>query len=309
MLAEKLDGSRRHSVDRFGPNIDFFLPGMFMYYGRTGRYPAVSLTGESCRLNCDHCRAGLLKTMIPALTPDELLRVADSQKKKGRLGLLISGGSDEYGRLPWDVYLGAIQRIAETGLIVTCHCGVLDYNTARHLKQAGVRQALIDVIADDDTARRICHYPGGAKDILTTLHALYESGLDVAPHIVAGLDYGRMRGEYRALEILAPFKPKRLVTIVLTPKPGTPMAGVRPPDPETIVDFLVHARDVLPESRHHLGCARPGGVYRRTLDRLAVRSGINALAVPTDEALDEARRLHLNVSFHDVCCSLAGSIT
>ncbi|MFH1136193.1 MAG: radical SAM protein [Pseudomonadota bacterium] len=310
VAAAELEAARRLSEERFGRRIDFFLPGMFTLYGRRGRYPAVSLTGTDCRLGCDHCSAGLLRTMIPALTPEDLVRVAAEQKEKGRLGLLVSGGCDERGRLPWAAYLGAIERVvAETGLIVTVHSGLIDFKTALGLKKAGVAQALIDVIADDDVARRICRLPDGAAGILGSLRALWEAGLDVAPHIVVGLDYGRMDGERRAVDLLGPFRPRRLVTVVLTPKSGTPMAGARPPGPDEVADFLVYARKVLPEARHHLGCARPGGVYRQVLDRLAIRAGINALAVPGDEAVDEARRLGLEVGFHDVCCSLAGSMT
>ena len=236
----EIDQAGRLSREYFGERIDFFLPGMFTLYGRKGRYPAVSLTGTQCSLNCDHCSTGLLKTMIPAATPEELVNLARDQKQKGRLGLLLSGGCDERGRLPWAAYLDAIKRIIdETGLIITVHSGLIDLKTARGLKRAGVRQALIDVIADDETARRICHYPDGAAGVLSSLRALYEAGLDVAPHIVAGLDYGKIRGERRAVEILEPFRPQRLVTVVLTPKSGTPMAKVAPPAPEEIIDLLV----------------------------------------------------------------------
>ena len=304
----EIENARRISEKHFGRHIDFFLPGMFILNGRQGRYPAVSLTGPACALKCDHCAAGLLKTMIPAVTPEDLIRVARGQKARGALGLLVSGGSDRLGRLPWNSYLEALERIvAETGLIVTVHSGLIDPAAARGLKKAGVRQALIDVIADDGVARRVCHYPDGAAGVEASLSALYDAGLDVAPHIVAGLDYGRMNGEWRAVEMLEPFSPRRLVTVVLTPKSGTPMAGVTPPRPEEVVDFLIYARSVLPRARHHLGCARPGGRYRQILEPLAIQAGINALAVPGDEALAEAERLGLTTEFHDVCCSLAGN--
>ena len=37
---------------------------------------------------------------------------------------------------------------------------------------------------------------------------------------------------------------------------------------------------------------------------LAVRAGINALAIPSDAALDTARQLGVEISYRDSCCSL-----
>ena len=35
-------------------------------------FPAFSITGGACALNCDHCQAKILEPMIPATKPDEL---------------------------------------------------------------------------------------------------------------------------------------------------------------------------------------------------------------------------------------------
>jgi uncharacterized radical SAM superfamily protein len=98
---------------------------------------------------------------------------------------------------------------------------------------------------------------------------------------------------------------KKYVVVVLMPTKGTPMAGVKPPAPERVAAFIAQARRELPALAASLGCARPRGRYRRILEVLAIRAGINALAVPSDEALAEAKRLGLKVVYRETCCSLA----
>ena len=305
---EVLARARLASWERHGQKVEFFLPGMFLFHGETGLYPAVSLTGQNCALNCEHCRGVLLKTMIPALDPDALVKTAKDLATRGRLGMLISGGSDLNGRLPWDRFYDAIKRIVdETGLIITVHAGYLGPAEARKLKAAGVSQALVDVIGDHDTARNVYHLQRGTDPIWETLDALAEAGLEAVPHLVAGLDFGRLKGEPQALDRLATYRPKHLVIVVLSPKNGTPMKDVIPPAPEEVAEVFILARELMPQALHHLGCARPRGKYGRRLDVLALQAGVNAVALPSDDALAEAERLGLETRLIKTCCSLAGS--
>ena len=57
-------------------------------------WPAVSVTGSDCKLQCDHCKAKILESMIPARTPEALWRVACEQIERGARGLLLTGGSN-----------------------------------------------------------------------------------------------------------------------------------------------------------------------------------------------------------------------
>jgi uncharacterized radical SAM superfamily protein len=299
--------ARRISWQHHGQRLDIFLPGMFVAYGRRGRYPAVSLTGRHCDLGCEHCGGRLLETMLPATTPEELRATAARAKERGDVGLLISGGSDREGRLPWEEFLPTLAEIKQdTGLILTVHAARLDEATARGLKQAGISQALIDVVGDEATAREILHQPDGLAWQEETLAACQAAGLEIAPHIIMGLHQGQMRGERAALERLALLEPRLVVFVVLMPLKGTGLAGVTPPSPRQAAEFLIQAREIMPKARHHLGCARPRGRYRAELDRLAVQAGVNALAVPSDAALKAAQELGLEVGFHDTCCSLGG---
>ena len=47
-----------------GHEFTFYLPGMIRYGKDRGRYPAVSITGNRCELQCEHCKGKLLEPML-----------------------------------------------------------------------------------------------------------------------------------------------------------------------------------------------------------------------------------------------------
>jgi lipoyl synthase len=150
------DAAWRLSRENHGETLDIYLPGMIRYGNVRGRYPAISITGNQCRLLCDHCRGLLLRPMLKAKDPDDLFKQCKALWRNGAHGVLLTGGSDPQGRLPWDNYLSAVQGIkSETDLFLSAHTGFPDYRTCCDLKEAGVTQGLIDVMGDNETARSI----------------------------------------------------------------------------------------------------------------------------------------------------------
>jgi len=304
-LQQLLDRAWTASRSVHGNTLTVHVPGMFVFNGCRGKFSAVSITGDRCDLDCDHCKGSLLKTMPAVCSPEALVRVGLEVWRRGDRGILVTGGCDASGRLPWHDYLPAIQTLkARTGLIVNIHAGQVDGETATALKDSGIDQALVDVIADDETAQRVYHLPEGVATICRTLDALASAGIETVPHILFGLLYGVEKGEKAALEILANYPLSKYVVVVLMPKAGTPMALVRPPEAETVAEFIAFARLRLPTLKAALGCARPGGRYRRQLDVLAVKAGINSLALPSDRAIEEALSRGLEVVTRETCCSL-----
>ncbi len=303
-LAEKLAAAARISREKLGDEVVFHLPGMIRYGKERGRYPALSLTGTRCELQCDHCRAELLKPMIAAPTPDELYRKLSALAAGGALGALLTGGSDREGRIDWKPFLPTIARIREeTGLILTVHAGLLDLKTAFDLKNAGVSQALIDVIGDEATFSEVFHLKRGAEALRRTLEAIRESGLEFAPHVVAGVHHGEIRGEYRALEIISAFEPSCVVFVVLFPFANTPMAGAKPPTPHEVADLFAYARTLAPETPQSLGCERPRGKDGYILETLALEGGVNRIAIQSEHAMAKARELNRTARFQKTCCS------
>ncbi len=293
------------SWQRFGKRITFHLPGMFVVDGMRGRYPAISITGAHCGLNCDHCAGRILEPMPAATSPRALIDLCLRLKDAGVEGFLVTGGSDSQGRLPWDRFVDALGEVKRrTGLHLSIHSGMLDREVARSLKQAGVDQANLDIVGAEETWREVMHLPDGAALLDRSLEALHEAGLEVVPHVIMGIHFGRILGERKALDILRRYPPRLLVWVALMPLPSTPMAGAAPPSLEEAALLFAESRLAFPESEIALGCARPRGGYRLALERVAIQAGVNRVAVYSEETVDYARSLDLKVHFEQTCCSL-----
>jgi uncharacterized radical SAM superfamily protein len=244
--------------------------------------------------------------MQPATTPEELLRRARAVKSRGGSGVLISGGADSEGHVPLKRFSNAIREIkSNLNMQVVVHTGLLDAVTADSLAKANIDAAMLDVIADERTALEIYHLRDGPERTEKTLGLLLERGIPVVPHVLVGLDYGRVGIELRALDMIVRSSPSAVVLIVLNPLRHTPMEHIRPPSPSTVARLLTIARLGMPETPLLLGCARPVGQHKIESDCLAVRSGVNGIAYISQEGVDCARQAGLNPEFMDECCSLA----
>ncbi|MFZ0966208.1 MAG: radical SAM protein, partial [Candidatus Bathyarchaeia archaeon] len=141
--------------------IHFYAPS-FMYY-KTNYYcssqndfPTISLTGKGCALNCKHCGGKVLETMYPATAPEKLFDLCAQLKRKGALGCLISGGCLPNGSVPLEKFVNMIEKVKrELGLTVFVHTGIIDFDTAKKLGNAGLDAALIDIIGSDETIGEI----------------------------------------------------------------------------------------------------------------------------------------------------------
>lgn len=303
-LKDRLKKSRELSWKNFGKTITMYLPGMFSFDGVKGDYPAISMTGKKCSLLCDHCKGQLLRTMPAALTPEELVDKAVAYEKKGCHGILITGGCDREGRLPWKEFLPAVKEIKKkTGLFISAHSGILDAQTAREFNNAGIDQALMDVIGDDSTYQNICHVNHGVSAIYNTIEHLSNEGIDIIPHIICGLEHGRIKFEEIALEAVSRFNPRQLVIISLMPLPKTPLWGRIPPTAEEIAEIIVKARYMMPETILSLGCARQRGDIKKEI--LAIDAGINRMAIPSEEAIEHAKNSGLEIKYQKTCCSVS----
>ncbi len=287
-----------------GKHLTFYLPGMIRCGSERGRYPALSLTGNRCELLCEHCKGRLLEPMIRIHDPADLYHVSARLKGNGALGILLSGGSDTSGKLPWERFYEVIARIhEETGLFMSAHVGFPDRTTCQELKQAGIKQALIDIMGDRETAAKVYHLK--SEDVvIDAFESISKSGLAPAPHVVAGLFYGRLRGEKKALEIISRYKPDVVVIVVLSPLKETPMASVVPPSPLEVSRLIAEARLLMPEVPIALGCERPRNRQGWMLEKLAIRAGATRIAVWSDEAIEEAITLGLKPRFQLTCCSV-----
>lgn len=308
-LSILLERARTLSWAHFGKRITFYLPGMIRYEDERGRYPAISLTGEQCVLNCDHCGGLLLRSMIAATTPQALVDQCLRLEQRGDVGCLLTGGSRRDGTLPWLRFVEAIAEVKQrTKLTVSIHTGLIDNETARRLKEAGVDQALIDVIGSDQTLREVYHLDQSVDAIRRSLHALSAAGMDLVPHIVVGLHYGRIVGEYAALEMIREVVDgvDALVFVSLMPLRGTPMWDAPSPPPEEVGRLIATARVQMPTTVISLGCARSRGKEGWRIEEYAIDAGVNRMAIKSDRAIERARVHGLEIDYRYTCCSVCG---
>ncbi len=283
-----------YSVDQFDEAAD-------------GEFLAFSVTGTRCQLRCEHCQAKILASMRPISSPEALYQIVKECVQENECkGILVSGGANVHGEVPLAGYPGVLRRLKdEFGTTCIVHSGLLREDVARELAHAHVDAVMVDIIGDQPTVRDVCHLDRPVSDYDATIQILTTAGVPLVPHIVVGLNYGVLKGEFSALEMVARHPPAALVLVVLVPVEGTPMESVSPPDLGLVSRFITLARLTLPETPILLGCARPGGEYKQKLDISAIRGGINGIAYPCQEAVNYCQEHQLRPIFKRTCCSLA----
>ena len=269
-------------------------------------FPAFSITAGGCALDCDHCQAKILEPMIPATRPAVLdRRVREMVEREALGGFLLSGGSNRANEIRYEPYLPVIAGLKRDfpHLKVAIHSALTDRARAREMEAAGVDTAMMDVIGADETIREVYHLDRPVEDFEATLAALCETSMEVVPHIVVGLHYGRILGEARALDIVARHRIKSLVLVVVMPfyaRPGTFVT----PDAGDVGRIFLQARRRIADREVLLGCARPPGMHRRVTDAYAVAAGLDGIAFPADGAVAAAAALGRPAVQEHACCSM-----
>ncbi|MBO8126062.1 MAG: radical SAM protein [Firmicutes bacterium] len=273
-------------------------------------FVAVSVTGDRCALNCAHCGRRLIKNMLDVSEPGALASLVPKLVAQKSLGVLVSGGADSRGRVPLKAKLSEIAALKEAGLKVVVHTGLVNKQTATELKRVGVDQVLLDLIGDAETVSKVYGLPYKAQDYLQALDCLCAEGLTVVPHVVAGLNFGRIgAGEERAIQWVSGYPVPGLVLVILTPLPGSRMSGLAPPEPEEVKRLLDAARCQLEGRSLLLGCARPAGDRKTYYEKLAVDAGVDGIAYASPQTIEYAREMGYTVQYFRGCCSLvAGKI-
>ena len=142
--------------------------------------------------------------MQSAVTPERLFTLCSELKQKGAKGCLVSGGCLPDGSVPLKQFASAIGRIKrELALTVFVHTGIVDLEAAVLFKEAGVDAALIDVIGSQETIDKVYHLNVKVKDYADSLLVLQNAGLPFVPHVIVGLNNGKLDGELKALQTIS----------------------------------------------------------------------------------------------------------
>jgi uncharacterized radical SAM superfamily protein len=269
-------------------------------------FPSFSITAGACGLNCDHCRAEILKPMLAATSPAMLdQKVRHLVATQDLQGFLLSGGSNRRNEIPYERYYPVVERLKRDfpQMSIAIHTALTDEAGARAMEAAGVDTAMMDVIGAEETIREVYHLDRPVEDFEATLAALCTTSMKVSPHIVVGLHYGRIVGEPHALDIVSRHAVEALVLVVVMPfyaKPG--LFAV--PDTADVGRIFGEARRRLPDRQVLLGCARPPGLHKRAVDAYAVMAGLDGIAFPADGVVGVARAVGRPFHQEHACCSI-----
>ncbi len=299
-------GTRVGDIHFYTPSFKSFRTSEIDGCG-TSAWPAVSITGAECSLQCDHCKARILESMIPARSPEVLWSVVSQQIEAGARGLLLTGGSNLRNEVEYDPFYPVIRRIKDAfpGFRIAVHTALADEAVAGRMEDAGIDVAMLDVIGAQDTVTQVYHLRRSVDDFEHSLEALSATRMKVVPHIVIGLHYGSLLGEWRALEMVVRHRPDALVLVVAMPFYAPEHRPFAVPESPAVGAFFLDAREALPDVPVLLGCARPAGRVKSEIDGYAVLAGLNGLAHPSDGMVELAVRLGRGVRVTSACCSMA----
>ena len=263
---------------------------------------AVSVTGKSCALDCPHCGGHYLERMTPlADLPEELA----SRKPTS---ILLSGGCDLSGAVPLAHGLARARELAdpegagERRFKINAHPGVASPEAAKAIADAA-DVISYDFVLDDGTIAEAFGGRWTGRDYVETLRNLRSGRAEVVPHVLIGLKRGQIAGEHEAVRFLLDEGIKRIIFIVFIPTPGSRWASVPPPPVQDVARVIAWTRVSAPGLDISLGCMRPGGTYRRQLDVVAVKCGVDRIVLPHPDALESARSMGLEIVKKEECCA------
>ena len=275
------------------------------YTNVPGSFSMLSVTGAKCDCRCAHCDGSILRSMLGADTAERFIRHVDMLVSAGCKGILVSGGSDASGSVPVLPCIDGITYAKKKGLKVLVHTGLIDRATAFALKEAGVDQALTDVIGNERTIHCVYGIDRTPEDYYRSMINCKEAGLEIAPHLVVGLHYGVILGEYNAIDMISRSHAGRFILVVLTPKRGTYMQNIDPPAIDDVLSVFRYAAEKLKNMNIILGCIRPH-FYSTRLEKAAVDLGFAAIAYPHPKTIKYSRERGFRNIFYEECCSLFG---
>lgn len=275
------------------------------FYYPLPRFPNVSVTGTQCSLNCKHCNGHYLEGMSNVNSPEKLMNFASSLEEKKGVGLLVSGGSDQSGRVPLQKFYDSLGWIKEnTGLIVNLHTGLVDSNEADKIAETGIDIVSVDVVGSNETIKEVYGIDAVEADYKETLLNLIEAGVPhIVPHFCIGLHYGRVVGEFNAINMLKNMSLENVVLLGLIPTVGTPMQDVAPPSIEDFTNIVESLKKILPSTHVSLGCMR-SKQDKYLFETSLISAGVDRLVLPSKSTIDWALDEGFKVKIIDGCCSI-----
>ncbi|MFX1425300.1 MAG: radical SAM protein [Promethearchaeota archaeon] len=277
-------------------------------YNPTNKFPAISITGSNCALECEHCNKKYLKGMKEILNNEDLeLFLTDLYKKDG-VGALISGGSEMDGSVPLLNFIDAIKKVKkETDLIINTHTGLLNEETAKKLAEANVDIVSFDINMDEEVVRDIYHLNIDLNEYKNAIDLLKKYHLNIVPHICVGLHYGKLNKELESIKFIKENlgTPPLIVVIALIP-PKDSKIKFDTPQPEVIAKIIAMIRFIFPLTEISLGCMRPRGNIKVEVEKSALKAGVTRIEIPSKDTLKWLKKQNSGIKFqfYSACCAI-----
>lgn len=299
-LEDLFDSAREIKENLTGKMVNFYFTG--------NSFPAISVTGDACALDCKHCGRNMLKGVYPAKNGDEIVSMAKTFEERGAIGCLITGGCRPDGSVPIDEFLDAIKTLKkETSLFLLAHTGIIDMPAASALKDAGLDGVSLDIVGNSEIAKEVYGVEITPEKYRGSLIALEKHFTVVSPHVCVGLNFGKVGHELEALDIISSIRPTTIEIIALMPLKGTPMENSRP-DPVDVAKVIAIAQLGFPKTPITLGCAHSKGTDRATIEELALRAGVSSIALPTPKTEALALKMGYETRKIETCCAVGHSM-
>ena len=295
-----LNVAQKITQEKFGNRLKIFNPSK--------KFPAISITGSECSLECEHCNKKYLTGMTQILEKIDLENFLMDLSKNNGVGALISGGSDFDGSVPLLNFLDVIKKVKnKTNLIINTHTGLLNEETARKLAAAQVDIVSFDINMDSEIVKNIYHLDVELGEYRRAIELLKKYKLNVVPHICAGLYYGKLHKELDSIKFIKDInlKPSLIVLIVLNP-PKNSKVKFETPKPSDIAKVIATLRFVFPDTEISLGCMRPRGTIKTKVEKFAVKAGITRIEIPSKDTLIWLKEVNpkIEYQFYSACCAI-----
>jgi len=223
--------------------------------------------------------------------------------RKGGQGMLVSGGCDQFGAVDFPLHIfEEIKELKErTGLLINLHCGLVTDQIADRISEARIDKVSFDLVYDDNTIRDVLRLDKNKEDYIGTIQRLRDRGIEVVPHILAGLSKGRISWEYEAIHVLAGMDLQEVVLIVLIPTKGTEFQDVEPPRLEELLRLAKEMRRTL-KGKLVLGCMRPKGLA--ALEVEVLKAGFDGVVLPRRTTVEWIASAGFEVEEKGICCCM-----
>lgn len=299
-LAPFFEYAREITKNNFGNVIKIYNP--------SNKFPAISITGSECALQCEHCNKKYLDGMRHLTNNKDLENFLMNLSKNDGVGALISGGSEADGSVPLTTFLDTIKKIKnQTNLIINTHTGLLNEDTAKKLAEADVDIVSFDINMDEEILRNIYHLDKNLSEYEKAVNLLKKYNLNIVPHVCIGLYYGKLHKELDSIKFIkeSGINPSLIVLIALIPPKNSSVKFERP-NPVDIAKVIATIRFNFANTEISLGCMRPRGNIKVEVEQKAIQAGITRIEIPSPQTLNWLKKINPDIKFKffSACCAI-----